>query len=196
MGDEYGEIDTRFVYTAVQTLSILGKLDMFNVDGAVDFISRCRNFDGGYGLVPGAESHAAQIFTCIGTLSILGRLDTVDVDLVCYWLSERQLPSGGLNGRPEKLPDVCYSWWVLSSLGMLGRLDWIDKQALRSFILEAQDLETGGIADRSGDMVDVFHTLFGITGLSLMGFENLEPVDPTYCLPRRVMGKVPKWTGP
>lgn len=59
-GDEYGEVDTRFIYSAVQTLSILGELDKFNVDGAVQFISDCRNFDGGFGLVPGAESHSAQ----------------------------------------------------------------------------------------------------------------------------------------
>ena len=29
-----------------------------------------------------------------------------------------------------------------------------------------QDPEGGGIADRPGDMVDVFHTLFGIAGES------------------------------
>ena len=33
----------------------------------------CRNFDGGFGAVPGAESHAGQIFCCVGALSI-GRL--------------------------------------------------------------------------------------------------------------------------
>ena len=26
----------------------------------------CRNFDGGFGSVPGAESHAGQVFTCVG----------------------------------------------------------------------------------------------------------------------------------
>ena len=43
---------------------------------------------------------------------------------------------------------------------------------------EEQDPEMGGIADRPGDMVDVFHTVFGIAGLSLLGFRGLEPVDP------------------
>ena len=37
----------------------------------------------------------------------------------------------------------------------------------------------GGIADRPGDMVDVFHTLFGIAGLSLLGYPGLRKVDPT-----------------
>ena len=36
----------------------------------------------------------------------------------------------------------------------------------------------GGISDRPGDMVDVWHTFFGIAGLSLLGFPGLEEVDP------------------
>ena len=48
---------------------------------------------------------------------------------------------------------MCYSWWVLSSLAILGRLRWIDKDSLRRFILAAQDIETGGVADRPGDIV-------------------------------------------
>ena len=35
----------------------------------------------------------------------------------------------------------------------------------------------GGIADRPGDMVDVFHTVFGIAGLSLLKFPGLVEVD-------------------
>lgn len=192
-GDRFGEIDTRFVYTAVQSLAILGRLSDKVAKGAVDFISKCRNFDGGYGSVPGAESHSAQVFTCLGTLAILNRLDLVDKELTGWWLSERQLPDGGLNGRAGKLPDVCYSWWVLSSLDIIEKLHWIDFEKLKAFILESQDLESGGISDRPDNMVDVFHTLFGIAGLSLMGFENLVKVDPIYCLPYEVSAKIKKW---
>ncbi|KAG8924424.1 Geranylgeranyl transferase type-2 subunit beta 1 [Tulasnella sp. 418] len=73
-----------------------------------------------------------------------------------------QLPNGGLNGRPEKLEDVCYSFWVLSSMAILAKVHWIDRDGLISFILSAQDTEGGGIADRPDNMVDVFHTLFGV----------------------------------
>ncbi len=82
----------------------------------------CKNFDGGFGAVPGAESHAGQIFCCVGALSIAGALDHVDVDLLGWWLCERQCDSGGLNGRPEKQADVCYSWWILSALSTIGRV--------------------------------------------------------------------------
>ncbi|KAF2499630.1 type II protein geranylgeranyltransferase beta subunit [Lophium mytilinum] len=177
-GDEWAECDTRFLYGALNALSLLGHMDLIDVDKAVDHVKTCANFDGGYGTGPGAESHAGQIFTCVGALSIAGRLDLVDRDKLGGWLSERQLKNGGLNGRPEKKEDVCYSWWVASSLAMIDRLHWIDQSKLTAFILSCQDPELGGLADRPGDMVDVFHTHFGIAGLSLLKFPGLAEIDP------------------
>lgn len=137
-GDQWGETDTRFLYGALNALSLLHMLHFVDVSKAVTHIQACANFDGGYGVSPGAESHAGQIFTCVGALAIAGRLDLVDKDRLAGWLSERQLPNGGLNGRPEKLEDVCYSWWVASSLAMIDRLHWIDGDKLAQFILRCQ----------------------------------------------------------
>lgn len=189
-GDEWGETDTRFLFSALYTLSLLGYLPhqrpdsppLIDLPAATAYIKSCQNFDGGFGVAPGAESHSGQVFTCCGALSIAGEIDSYlgeeDKDRLGAWLSERQLPSGGLNGRPEKLVDVCYSWWVMSSMAMIGRLHWIDKAKLTAFILSCQDPEEGGLADRPGDMVDVFHTVFGIAGLSLLGYPGLVEVDP------------------
>ena len=80
------------------------------------------------------------------------------------------------------LSKVCYSWWVLSCLAILDKVSYIQRDKLIQFILEAQD-PNGGIADRPDDLPDVFHTLFGIAGLSLLGYPGLEPVDPRYCMP-------------
>lgn len=137
-GDQWGEKDTRFLYGAFNALSLLNLLHMVNVDLAVSHVQACANFDGAYGISPGAESHSGQVFTCVGALSIAGRLDLVDRDRLAAWLSDRQLSNGGLNGRPEKLEDVCYSWWVLSSLAMIGRLHWINAERLIGFILQCQ----------------------------------------------------------
>ena len=122
----------------------------------------------------------------------MGQLSThPNPDRLAAWLSERQISSGigvgGLNGRPEKREDVCYSWWVLSSLSMLGKVHWIDRDALIKFILSCQDEEGGGFADRPGDVADVFHTVFGVAGLSLLGWEGLGEVDAVYCLPKDVV---------
>ncbi|KAL8694178.1 MAG: hypothetical protein Q9218_001121 [Villophora microphyllina] len=177
-GDEWGETDTRFLFGALNALSLLRLLSMVDVPKAIEYVQACANLDGGYGVSPGAESHSGQIYVCVGALAIARRLDLVDKDRLAGWLSERQLDSGGLNGRPEKLEDVCYSWWVASSLAMIGNLRWIDEEKLSRYILRCQDLELGGIADRPGDVVDVFHTVFGLAGLSLIGFPGLEQIDP------------------
>ena len=137
-GDEWGEQDTRFLYGALNALSLMGLLELVDVEKAAQYVDSCANFDGGYGTSPGAESHSGQVFTCVGALTIAGRLDLVNQEKLGAWLSERQLKNGGLNGRPEKKEDVCYSWWVMSSMAMLDKLHWIDGQKLTNFILQCQ----------------------------------------------------------
>lgn len=51
-------------------------------------------------------------------------------------------------------------------------------------------MEKGGISDRPNDMVDVYHTFFGIAGLSLMDYPELAPVDPVYALPCEVVNRL------
>ena len=190
MGDKWGEIDTRFSYAAISICYLLGEdlsgcgSKWINLDAALEFIEQCRNFDGGYGSYPGAETHAGQIFCCIGAITIAGRLPQLKhKEKLAWWLAERQLPgNGGLNGRPEKLEDVCYSWWVLASLEMLGKGEWIDKDALISFILSSQDPEKGGFSDRPDDCTDVFHTCFGLAALSLLGYDDIASLDARFCM--------------
>jgi geranylgeranyl transferase type-2 subunit beta len=66
-------------------------------------------------------------------------------------------------------------------------VNWIDQNKLADFILDCQD-PSGGISDRPGNMADVFHTFFGVAGLSLLGKlgENSDQhrvIDPVYALP-------------
>lgn len=75
-GDTWGEIDTRFTYCALSTLSILGQLHKVQVRQAAEYVIQCRNpLDGGFGCVVGAESHAGQVFCCVGALAIANSLD-------------------------------------------------------------------------------------------------------------------------
>jgi geranylgeranyl transferase type-2 subunit beta len=97
------------------------------------------------------------------------------------------------------------------------QVSWIDGDKLATFILQCQGVESycvpcldlcgGGIADRPGNMVDIFHTFFGISGLSLLGYFSgtdwrpeeerdggerveLPVIDPTYALPRDVVERL------
>ena len=191
-GDTYAETDSRFSYDAVSILKFIGCLNEQYIDikKATEYVLSCQNFDGGFGSIPGAESHGAYCFCCIGFLSVTNQLNLIDKIQTGKWLAERQTHLGGFNGRPEKLPDVCYSWWVLSSMFMIGTENFFDKNLLIKFILECQDDELGGIGDRPGNCHDVFHTFFGLCGLSLLKYGNLRMIDPTYAIPKDDVDKL------
>jgi geranylgeranyl transferase type-2 subunit beta len=190
-GDMWGEVDSRFSYCALLTLAILGRMNVVDVPRAAEYVVSCANFDGGFGCIPGAESHAGQVFCCVGALKLSGALDRINGELLGWWLCERQLECGGFNGRPDKKEDVCYSWWVLSSLAMLDKVSWVDGERLDGFIRECQDPDEGGIADQPGDIPDIFHTFFGLAGLSLLGDKQLDPINPMYALSERVVARLP-----
>lgn len=89
---------------------------------------------------------------------------------------------------------VCYRW-VLASLTILGRQEWIDQKALIKFILSCQDTSTGGFSDRPGDVVDPFHTLFGLGALSLLGYQDekllqLKKINPVFCMSQDVIDRL------
>lgn len=221
--DEGGESDGRFSYCAMATLRLLFMYSSFSdkiesgagsnnsheafrkwcsargvsLSSAVKHIWCCQNFEGGFGGIPGAESHAAYTWVAVAGLKLGGALDQITaeqskrLEKLSFWLSNRQCDSGGFNGRPEKQADVCYSWWVVASLDILGRTDWINRDKLTSFILHCQDPK-GGIGDRPDNVGDVFHTFFGFAGLALMNrFEEVDitanEVDPAFALPKHIL---------
>lgn len=89
-------------------------------------------------------------------------------------------------------------------------MSWIDCDKLAGFILQAQDADEGGISDRPGNMPDIFHTFFGISGLLLLGYfgdsksyggkdggdsgndksKRFIAIDPTYALPDNVVQRL------
>lgn len=66
------------------------------------------------------------------------------------------------------------------------------QEKLTRFILACQDEETGGFADRPGDMVDPFHTLFGIAGLSLLksADNDVRDVNPVFCMSQELLNRI------
>jgi geranylgeranyl transferase type-2 subunit beta len=100
-------------------------------------------------------------------------------------------------------PDI----FSVTPCGPFLQESWIDKAKLIDFILCCQDSEGGGLADQPGNMVDIFHTFFGICGLSLLSYFKdavselpaseavnhpyglIREVDPSFALPRDVVEK-------
>lgn len=55
-----GEKDLRFVYCAAAICFMLDNWSGMDKEKTKDFILCCQSYDGGFGLVPGAESHVSQ----------------------------------------------------------------------------------------------------------------------------------------
>lgn len=54
----------RFSYIALNCCSLLDRLEVLNVPRAVDFLVRCKNFDGSFGHIPGQHSLLACPAAC------------------------------------------------------------------------------------------------------------------------------------
>ncbi|KAA0195197.1 hypothetical protein HAZT_HAZT011024 [Hyalella azteca] len=93
--------------------------------------------------------------------------------------------AGGLQGRPNKPADTCYTFWIGAALKMLGCEDLLEKRALQQFVLSTQDPVTGGLAKYSNGQVDGLHTYLGISGLAVLGLQDLREVHPALNITKR-----------
>ncbi|KAF9763570.1 putative geranylgeranyl transferase type-2 subunit beta [Nosema granulosis] len=147
----------------------------------VNFIMKCYNTDGGFGNIPGGESHNAFTFCCLSALRSLGALESFGESDLCRFIALRQHNNGGLSGRIGKKEDVCYSFWAYASLLMLGRREVVDEKKLMEFILSCES-QKGGFSDRPGNEPDLYHLMFSLAALGLLGYKDLYCVDPGFCL--------------
>lgn len=144
-----------------------------DVERMVQYILRCYNTDGGFGCIPGAESHCGQVYACLASLKLLKALHRVDKQQIIFFLMNRQTASGGLNGRPYKKEDVCYSFWTFCSLDILNGARYVSLDMLQAYIRSCYS-PLGGYADRPGNAPDGFHTMYALFGLQLMQKECLQ----------------------
>ncbi|CAI7771992.1 unnamed protein product [Closterium sp. NIES-54] len=168
-----------FSYCAISCLSLLDRTHVIDLPAAVRFIASCQNFDGGFGSVPGGESHAGQ-----------SECDRVHIHMnMCQQegstgdLRSCQMCATPGEGQHHLLRH-------LKSPSPIPSSPPTHPSAHPFLHARTQDEERGGISDRPNDMVDVFHTFFGIAGLSLLEYPNLKPVDPAFALPMDVVDRV------
>lgn len=198
--DKYKETDVRILCCGVLSLQLIDLLSKGDFDrrklskripedllpdtkrfNLTNFIMKCYNNDGGFGNIPGGESHNAHTFCCLSSLRALGALEAFGTTDIARYITLKQKVNGGLSGRVSKKEDVCYSFWAYSSMVMIGREGMVNQERLKEFILSCQS-QNGGFSDRPGNEPDLYHLMFSLAGLSLMGFEGLEAVDPGYCV--------------
>ncbi|ELA41501.1 uncharacterized protein VICG_01485 [Vittaforma corneae ATCC 50505] len=151
-----------------------------DIDITLRHLVECFNYDGGVGQFKGSESHAAQTFCALSSLRSLGHLEAIDKLKTVDFLMYRQLPNGGLCGRIGKKEDVCYSFWAFSSMAILES-EYINLEKLQEFIFSCEGDE-GGFSDRPGNEPDLYHLMFSLASLSLLGNKKLDNIDPGFAI--------------
>ena len=154
-----------------------------------DFILKSLSYEGAFGQGPGLEAHGGSTYCAVATLSMLGVLPTLEpkVREKCQkWLSFKLDES--FHGRPNKQDDTCYTWWVGGALKLLNNEEaFVNSQILKclDFIIQTQDGITGGLAKLPDCPPDPLHTYLGLSGLALVPFGELRPVDAELNITKR-----------
>jgi protein farnesyltransferase subunit beta len=201
------EADSRSTYCAISIASLLGLLTPELTAGVSDFLVSCQGYDGGFAPLPGIETHGGYGFTSVAALSILNELHRVDIPGAIRWCAMRQMQfSGGFNGRTNKLVDSCYTWWVGAMARTLADHAAIppfwNEDALAQYVLMVcQSAEGGGLCDRPPSPPDLFHTMYGMAGLSAaarnlvkerLGVELAE-MDSRHAITKEAADKIKVW---
>ena len=187
------EEDVRFAYCAVAIYEILKhKLwseapPSFDSDKLTSYLKSWISYDGGFGWMPGAESHGGITYWTLGIFRILNRMHEIDEfqDRILEWLVSRQRTEmNGIHGRLNKIPDTWYSFWNAGSLAMIDSeypTKFIHKESVTEFVEDCQ--KYGGYAKYPfSDYPDILHTFYSMAFLSMMGGQK-QQIDPVLGIP-------------
>ncbi|KAK9154275.1 hypothetical protein Sjap_001755 [Stephania japonica] len=204
--DTGAENDLRFVFCAGRNIRMtltaicfmLSDWSGMDREKAKEFILNCQSYDGGFGLVPGSESHGVlsvhlclsgtggATYCAVAALNLMGFIEDdllftsaspslMNVQLLLEWCLQRLNADGGFQGRPNKNSDTCYAFWIGGTLKILGGLDFIDKGALREFLFTCQS-QYGGFSKFPRHLPDLYHSYYGFCAFSLLEEPGLNPL--------------------
>jgi len=166
------EFDLRTLYCAFAISDMLNDWSGIDIDSAVDFISKCRTYEGGYGQSPCCEAQGGTTYIAVASLALASYatkreyLALTERQLTIRWLLQNQHSSGGFCGRTGKLADTCYCFWCGAALKILGAYELVDSFALANFIGRCQS-NFGGIAKSPEEYPDPYHTYLSLAALSM-----------------------------
>ncbi|KAG9098932.1 hypothetical protein FRC06_005821 [Ceratobasidium sp. 370] len=190
--------------SAIQILVMHDTLDKLDKDRVTKYVLSLQAPDGSFAGDRWGEFDTRFTYCAISALSLLGELSKLDVEKTLEHIRKCKNFDGGFGSSEGAESHAAQVFVCLGTLAILDRLEEADQPTLAWWLAERQlpngglngrpekledDQDAGGIADRPGDMADVFHTLFGVAGLSLLGYPGLVDLDPVYCMPAEVIEK-------
>ncbi|KAJ8304361.1 hypothetical protein KUTeg_017944 [Tegillarca granosa] len=168
LGDDLSKVNKKAILAGLRQLQ---QKDGSGVDrdAAVKYIQQSVSYEGGIGQGPGLEAHGGSTFCGIASLVLMNKLNEAfnnrQLNRLRQWCICRQ--QTGFQGRPNKPTDTCYSFWVGASL-KLSNLEFN-----RGFLMETQNIITGGFGKWPDHNPDALHAYFGVCGLSLLGEKDI-----------------------
>ncbi|KAL8463135.1 hypothetical protein ACS0TY_033967 [Phlomoides rotata] len=173
-----GEKDLRFVFCAAAICSMLKDWSGMNREKAKEYIRNCQSYDGGFGLIPGSESHGGATYCAVASLKLMefieedllskkASCDTINVPLLLDWSLQKQAQDGGYQGRANKPTDTCYAFWVGGVLRILKADKFINERSLREFLFTCQS-QYGGFSKFPRWLPDIYHSYYGFCAFSLL----------------------------
>uniref|UniRef100_A0A8W7NTB3 Protein farnesyltransferase subunit beta n=1 Tax=Anopheles atroparvus TaxID=41427 RepID=A0A8W7NTB3_ANOAO len=207
-----GELDVRGAYCAISSAKLASfspEDEMKLFEGTAAWIAECQTYEGGFGGAPGLEAHGGYSFCAAAAIMILGGEDHCDLNALLRWTVNRQMAyEGGFQGRTNKLVDGCYSFWqgalvpIVQSLiarkeqqEHIKAVSLFNRMALQEYVLICCQKPNGGLIDKPGKPVDLYHTCYTLSGLAvaqhcdsvplILGDERNEvlPTHPVHNIP-------------
>ncbi|KAK6116821.1 hypothetical protein DH2020_049451 [Rehmannia glutinosa] len=198
--------DPHVLYTlsAIQVLALFDKIDVLDVEKVANYIASLQNEDGSFAGDIWGEVDTRFSYIAICSLALLHRLDKINVEKAVNYIVSCKNLDGGFGCTPGAESHAGQIFCCVGALAITGSLHHVDKDLLGWWLCERQvksgglngrpeklpDVENGGISDRPDDAVDVFHTYFGVAGLSLLEYPGLKAIDPAYALPVDVVNRI------
>lgn len=180
-----GLITDATVWVSVAALAILGELGRIDSHMLGWWLSERQLPNGGLNGRPEKLEDVCYSWWNLASLSIIGKLHWINRDKLIRFILSAQV-SGASSDALSCAGCRHPHWQPLENDKTCCHQ--VDRSCSDGHELaNGQDEEDGGIADRPGDWVDVFHTVFGLAGLSLLGYPGLQDIDPLYCMPADVM---------
>ncbi|KAF8395033.1 hypothetical protein HHK36_018972 [Tetracentron sinense] len=144
------EISVEFSDVSAAICYMLKNWSEMNRKKAKEYILNCQSYDGGFGLVPGSESHGGRMYCAVAALWLMGFIEDdilskstlfsiISMPLLLEWSLQRHAADGGFQGRPNKDSDMCCAFWgnmlVQGWCRILGDHNFLDKEPLCGFLL-------------------------------------------------------------
>lgn len=187
-----GECDMRYVYCACCICFMVDDWRFVDANKVAEFVRRSVSFDFSIGQGPFLEGHGGSTFCGLASLALMGRLDQCLgaklKERLKKWCVFRQVT--GFHGRPNKRVDTCYSFWVGGALKLLDANNLMSREDLIEFLFTTESDVTGGFSKWAGHMADPLHSYMAVSGLSLLEYPGVKPVDVMLNISSEAVGRL------